>query len=61
MGTPREEFFQLWCYYESEDRWVTEGFFRTKSEAEQRVTELRDDPDTPHMPDWVVTEVYGWW
>lgn len=46
--------FQLWCYYETQDVWKMEGFFRTKEAAQWHVEKLRDDVETPCMPDWEI-------
>lgn len=59
--TPSKKFFQLWCYYEREDLWKMEGFYRTVGDADARGKQLRDNVDTPCMPDWLILEVEGWW
>lgn len=55
-----ELFYQLWCYYDYSSIWVMEGLFRTYDEAIRRITELREDVETPCMPDWAILEVKGW-
>lgn len=60
MGTTNnkpEVFYQLWCYYEREDKWVMEGLFRTAKEADDAQTKLYDDVNTPCMPDWAIVKV----
>lgn len=52
-------FYQLWCYYEREDIWKMEGFYRTVEEAREAVLALRDNANTPCMPDWLYLEVRG--
>lgn len=60
MGSP-EIIYQAWCYYEYEDTWKMEGFFRTENEAHEHISKLRDSAATPCMPDYAVIEVKGWW
>jgi hypothetical protein len=49
--------YQLWCYYETEDKWVMEGFFHTKGGARDYLKTLKDNVETPCMPTWEVVEV----
>lgn len=53
--------YQLWCYYERDNKWVMEGFYRTRQDAEKAIETLRDDVETPCMPDWAIVKVEGWW
>jgi len=49
--------WQLWCYYETADEWKLEGFFRSLDEARRYFTTLREDVNTPCMPDWEYIKV----
>lgn len=57
MSGMRRTKYQLWCYYETADVWVMHGFFDTEEQADAKVQQLRDDVNTPCMPDWHVVEV----
>ncbi len=56
-----ETFYQLWCYYEYKNEWVMEDFFRTEEEANKAIDKLRNDINTPCMPDWAIVKVEGRW
>lgn len=49
--------FQLWCYYEAADQWKVEGFFYSKESAHGRLEDLRDDVETPNMPNYKIVRV----
>lgn len=49
--------YQLWCYYERDDKWVLDSFHYSPEKAQERLLSLRDDVDTPCMPDWKIIEV----
>lgn len=54
-------FYQLWCYYETNNEWKMEGLYQTYQKAEDAVRKLRNDVETMSMPDWAVVEVTGYW
>ena len=49
--------WQLWCYYETENKWKMEGFFDSHILARVHLEELRKDVHTPSMPDFEYVRV----